>query len=120
MKGKKLIGGMVYHNYHPEHEVMEMSGASDDPRWLTNETLHQLFAYPFNQVGCQLVIMRVSERNKRLERILVSYGFKCYTIPRLRGRNEAERLWTLTDDDWRNNKFEKRYQNGQAKTSVAA
>ena len=118
----ELIGGMVYHNWQPSYGVIEMSGLSIDPNWLTLTILHDLFSYPFDQIKCQLVVMRVSENNKRLDRILTAYGFEKYRIPRLRGRNESETIWTLTEENWRDNKFEKRLRNGinKGKASVAA
>lgn len=110
-----LLCTLVYHNYEPDAGVIEITGASVSPRWLTRSVLHRMFAYPFEELGCQLVVMRVSEHNTRLKRILLTYGFKPHTIDRLRGRNEAEVIYTLTDDAWKANKFE--VTNGQAQSS---
>jgi hypothetical protein len=52
-----------------------------------------------------LVVARISERNTALHRIFHAYGFQSIVIPRLRGRGEDERIFTLTDDDWRASKF---------------
>src|SRR5690606_2224075 len=79
--------------------AIEVSGAADTPRWLTKKVLWEMFAYPFEHLGCQIVVMRVSTENTRLHRILTAYGFECYRIPRLRGRHEDELIFTLTDDD---------------------
>ncbi|UWF68413.1 MULTISPECIES: hypothetical protein [unclassified Brucella] len=38
-------------------------------------------------------------------RIARAYGFSETYIPRLRGRDEGEFIFTLTDDDWRNGRF---------------
>ena len=100
----RLVAGMVYSNWNPEAGVIEMSGASINPRWLTRPVLQAVFAYPF-EIGCQMVVMRVSENDKRLHRQLTSYGFKPHEIPRLRGRRESEIIFTLTDDDWKAGKF---------------
>lgn len=97
----RLVGGMVYHNWHPEAQVIEMSGASTTPKWLTRAVLHEIFAYPFERLGCQLAVMRVSERDTRLHRTLTRLGFDAHPIPRLRGRDEGEIVFTLTDDEWR-------------------
>ncbi|MGN6535211.1 MAG: N-acetyltransferase [Mesorhizobium sp.] len=106
----KPIAVMVFHDWHPENGVVEISGAATDRRWLNRKTLWEMFSYPFEQLGAQLVVMRVSERNvmwngRGLPRLLKAYGFQCTTIPRLRGRDEAEAIWTLSDDDWRANGF---------------
>ena len=107
-EGPILVGGVVYHNWEPESGVIEMSAASTSKRWLTRKVLHAIFTYPFDQLQCQLVVLRVSEHNKQLHRILLAYGFQGYFVPRLRGRHEGEIIFTLTEEDWRSNKFMKR------------
>lgn len=105
--GEKLIAVEVFNNWHPEAGVIEMHGAATDKRWLTRPCLWEQFSYVFNQLNCQMVVMRVSEGDKPLHRILHSYGFKSHFIPRLRGRNEGEYIFTLTEEDWRANGFHK-------------
>ena len=101
----RLVAGMVYHNWHPEAGVIEMSGAATTPKWLTKPVLNLIFDYPFRVCGCQMAVMNVSEHNKRLHRQLHAAGFKSHTIPRLRGRDEDGILFTLTDTDWYAGKF---------------
>lgn len=108
-----LVAVVVYHNYSREHGVIEISAAADTPRWLTRGVLLQLFKFPFEALGCQLVIMRVDPENKRLRRILTAYGFDHLTIPRMRGRDKDETLYMLTDDQWRANGFHERTNHGQ-------
>ena len=113
LDGEKLVAGMVYHNWEPEHGVIEISGAATTPRWLTRRVLWQMFAYPFAGIGCQMLVMRVSQRNEQwngrgLPRLLTAYGFDKHTIPRLYGRQESGHLFTLTDDAWRVNGFHKK------------
>lgn len=103
-----LIGVTVFHNFHPEEGVIEISGASISARWLPRKILLEKFSYVFDQLGCQLCIMRVSERNDRMIAVAKKYGFTGYLIPRLRGRDEAEWVFTLADDDWRRSRFHKR------------
>lgn len=108
--GDRLIGGVVFHNWEPEHGVIELSGAAVTPHWLTRPVLWQMFSYPFLGIACQLAVMRVSERNRQwngrgLPRLLTAYGFERHTIPRLYGRQEDGLLFTLTDDAWRTNGF---------------
>ncbi|OCP36736.1 GNAT family N-acetyltransferase [Ensifer sp. LC163] len=98
---ERLVAGVVFHNYAPEAGVIELSSASICRRWLTRPMLKAMFGYPFDQIGCQMVVLRVSERNTCMIAIAERFGFKSYRIPRLRGRDEAEILFTLTDDDWR-------------------
>jgi RimJ/RimL family protein N-acetyltransferase len=101
----KLLAGWVWHGWDPSAETMEFSGASLTPHWMTQDILHKLFAYAFDEIGCQMVLTRNSEGNKRLHRQLARYGFTRWDVPRLFGRRENGVFWTLTDDDWRANNF---------------
>jgi len=100
-----LIAGWVWHGYDPSAGTVEFSGASITPKWMTRDILHKLFAYAFDEVGCQLIMTRNSAGNKRLHRQLKSFGFTRYDVPRLFGRNEDGVFWTLTDDEWRKSPF---------------
>lgn len=102
----ETIGGVIYHDWNPEAGTMCMSAAGE-PGWLTRPVLHAMHAYVFDAVGCQLAVLQVSENNARMRRIGLAYGYTETRIPRLRGRNEAECILTLTDDDWRASRFHK-------------
>lgn len=98
------IGGVVFHDWNPEAGTMCMSSAGADG-WLSRSVLFAMHNYIFNIAGCQLAVLQTSERNTVMQRIARAYGYRDTRIPRLRGRDEDEILWTLTDDDWRNSKF---------------
>ena len=104
----RLIGGMVYHNYDPEAEIIEMSGAATDPRWLTRATLGVVYQYPFQVCDCQMVVMRVPADNERLLRQLAVFGYAFIRMPRLFGRDRDGVICTLTVEDWMANKFNQR------------
>lgn len=112
-ENEALIAVMLYNNHYPDEGVIEIHGAAIDRRWLNRKTLWAMFKFPFVDLGCQLVAMRVSARNQMwngrgLPRLLKSYGFNSYRIPRLRGRDEDEIIYTLTDDAFRANGFHER------------
>lgn len=109
----RLIGGVVYHDWNPEAGVMCMSAAGE-PGWLTRPVLYAMHSYIFDRANCQLAVMQVSEDNRRMRRIGLAYGYTETRIPRLRGRNEAEMIMTLADDDWRSSKFHRRNASGKA------
>lgn len=102
-----IIAGVLYNNYHPKEGVIEMHAGALSKKWLTRPVLRAMFSHAFDKFQCQLCVLRVSERNKPMLRIAKSYGFQQYIIPRLRGRDEAECILTLSDDDWRSNRFNK-------------
>lgn len=101
----ELVGGMVFHEWWPEHGTIEFSGAATTPRWLTRRILDELFGYAFDEVGAQLLITRNSARNHRLHRQLKAYGFDRIDIPRLFGRDEDGVVWTLTAEAYRAGRF---------------
>lgn len=108
IEGETLIGGVIYHNYEPDAGVIELSAASISKRWLTREVLRVMFALPFKDWGCQAVVLRVPDHDEAMHSIAKRYGFVHYRIPRLRGRDQAENVFVLTDDVWRENRFNRK------------
>lgn len=104
-----LIAGTVYHNWHESTGVMELSSASTSRRWLQPKVINAMFSFPFDLMDAQMVVLRVSERNKTMVSIAARFGFEGVLIPRLRGRDEAEWIFTLTDEAWRETPVAKRY-----------
>lgn len=106
-RGQELRGAFIFHNWSPDAGVMEMSSAGEHG-WLTLGAIYKAHRYIFDEVGCQLSVMRVSEENDLMCRTAEHFGYTGYVIPRLRGRDESEIIYTLTDEDWRDNRFTKR------------
>lgn len=104
-QGETIIGACLFHNWQPDEGVIELTSASVSPRWLNRPVLQAMFAYAFDALRCQAAVMRVDPENTRMCRIASAFGFKRYDIPRLRGRNKAEALFILGDDEWRSGKF---------------
>jgi len=105
----RLIAGMVYHNWDPEAAIIEMSGAALPGKyWLTRETLARIYRYPFLQLGCQQVVMRVPTDNQRLLGILAAFGYKLIPFERLFGRERDGMICRLTYEMWVDNKFNRR------------
>lgn len=113
------LGGVIFHDWNPEAGVMCMSAAGG-PGWLTRPVLYAMHDYIFNTAGCQLAVMQVSERNERMRRIGLAYGYTEIRLPRLRGRDEAEMLLTLPDEVWRASRFHKGKPDGQIKRTASA
>lgn len=100
LEGERFIGAVVFNNWSPEDGTIEMSAAADSKRWLTRSVLNAMFNFCFHECGCQLVALRVSERNSGMIEIARRFGFSETRIDRLRGRDEAEIIFTFTDDAW--------------------
>jgi RimJ/RimL family protein N-acetyltransferase len=101
----EIVAGVIYHNWHPEGGVIEISAASSQRKWLNRSRLSVIFGYPFDQIKCRMVVARIGEHNARARRIWRSLGAREYAIPELRSPQEAEIVYTLTADQWRNGKF---------------
>lgn len=97
----RLIGGVVFHNWHPESGVIELSAAASSRRWMTAPVIRCAFGFVFDEMHAQLAVMRVAERNEHMIRIADRLGFDGYFIPRMRGRDEGEVIFTLAEEDWR-------------------
>lgn len=102
-----LIAVVAYHDYSRRTGVCQLSAAATTARWLTRGVLYAMFAHAFVGLGCQAVVLRVSEHNERMLDILRRFGFSAHRLPRLRGRHEDEILNILTDDQWRGNPYYK-------------
>jgi RimJ/RimL family protein N-acetyltransferase len=105
----ELIAGIVYHNWDPEAAVIEISGAAlpGEP-WLSRETLKRMFQYPFLECKCQMIVQRFPADDERQKYIMARYGYALIHVPRMFGRDRDGVLALLTDEDWANNKFNRR------------
>lgn len=109
-KNGRLVAGMVYHNYDPDAGTIEMSGAAlPGVQWLTRETIRRMYTYPFLQLKCQMVLMRVDADDERLLRQLASLNYAFIKIPRLLGRHKDSVVCLLTEEDWIASKFQQRF-----------
>lgn len=103
----QLVAGTLYHNWHPETGIIELTSASLEKRWLTRNVINAMFELPFQTLGCQMVVLRVREDNDNMQGIARSFGFDEHFIPRLGGRDKGEHIFTFTDDQWSSSKFRK-------------
>lgn len=98
--GNRMVAGIVFHNWRPEHGVMEVSAAAIDPKWATRSVLKEAFGYIFDKAECQLAVARTAEENTRVRRLWKAFGATEYIIPRLRGRAASEAIETVTKEAW--------------------
>lgn len=103
--GADLVAGVVYHNWSPETQIIEISAAALRIKWLNKARLSAIFAYPFDDIKCRMVVARISEHNSTARRIWRSIGSDEFVIPQLRSPTEAEVIYTLRRDQWLNSKF---------------
>ena len=60
----------------PHFNRIEISWASDTPRWVTRSSILYLLAPPFLQWGCHGISLTVAKKNKRCRRFVEGVGFK--------------------------------------------
>jgi RimJ/RimL family protein N-acetyltransferase len=102
----KLLGGLVYRNWHPEFGTIEISGAAvPGTNWFSRRTIQVMHDYPFDQCGCQMVIMTTLADNYIVQRILAAIGYDFHYMKRLGGRDCDGVVATLTDDQWQASKY---------------
>ena len=105
----ELIAGIVYHNYSTAAGVIEITVAAlPGKNWFTRETIRRMYAYPFLQMQCQMVMTNTPAHDERTLRMLASLGHMFVRVPRLRGPTEDAILCLLTREDWQANKIHQR------------
>lgn len=99
-----IEGGVVFHDYNPEAGALCLSAAGKTG-WISRKLIRMVHEYIFEH--CQVAVWQVSERNDAMNKVAKRIGYTPHVIPRLRGRDEAEIIWTLTDDDWNRSRFKR-------------
>ena len=111
--GGKIVAAIVFHNWNPECEVIEISGAATDPRWFTRKVINAALSYVFDDVKCQMLIARQRLDNEEPRRCWAALGADEVVIPRLYGREIDGTIMTLTEEQWRASKFYRRPAHGR-------
>ena len=101
-----MLAGLVYKNYQPELGTIEISAAAlPETNWYSRRTIQVMHEYPFDQCGCQMVIITTMASNLIVQRILAAIGYDFYYMKRLGGRHQDGVVATLTDDQWQASKY---------------
>lgn len=108
----RTVAVVVFHDWQPQNGTICMSAAGSGA-WMTRRIIRAAHEYMYGTAGCQLAIMQVSEKNRAMNDIARRLGYTAHYIPRLRGPNEGENIWTLPVETWRASKFA-RVTHGQA------
>lgn len=106
--GKDLVAALIFENYRPSWDSIEVSGAAVTPRWLTRQVISEIADFIFAKLGCQAAVMRCDADNGHVARILTAIGFESVLLPRVRGRHSDERVFILTDDGWANSRLNRK------------
>ena len=109
--GKKIVAGVVFHNWQPEDGVIEISSAATTARWMTRPIVRLAFGYAFDALGCRVVVARIHADNDRARKLWRGLGAEEHILPHLRG-GAGECVSILTREAWAQSKFMKGGSNG--------
>lgn len=100
------IGGVVWHSYHPQYKSIEVSCASESPRWLTAPIISEIFRYPFKQLGLNRVQAVTPAEPTSARSFLKKFGFSCDGVIRDGlGPGRNAKVWSLLRSDWDASRF---------------
>ena len=71
-----IIGGVVFNNWQPACRSVEVSFASDSPRWLTRRIIREILRYPYGQLDCNRLTSVTPRKATSARRFLEAFGFK--------------------------------------------
>lgn len=103
LKNDELVAGIVYHDWSPEYETIQLSGYSVGKPWTNRSIVKAVFDYPFE--FCQMVIAQTDPRNTPVRAIFGKLGSTEHLIPRLMGRDSDGVVITLTKEAWEQTKI---------------
>jgi hypothetical protein len=100
-----IIGGVVYHNFDPQYNSIELSCYGISNKWFTKYNLNVIFDYPYNQLGVRLIRATFDEDNDKSTRLFKSLNGNMVKIPDLFKDGGNAVIATLKRNDWLNSKF---------------
>lgn len=73
VRGDKLLGVVLFMNYRRQSIEVHLCGA---PGWLSRGEIGELFAYPFERLGCLRLWCLIARNNKQARKGAERLGFK--------------------------------------------
>lgn len=71
----RLLAGIVYHDYQPDHRTIQMSAAATSPMWAHRLTIGVFLSIPFEQLGCFKVWTATPHDNTPAIKVNLKAGF---------------------------------------------
>jgi RimJ/RimL family protein N-acetyltransferase len=92
----EIVAVACYNNFYPGKDI-EISFASDHPRWATKNSIREILGYPFFQLNVQRVSARAPKSNKKTRRLMKGIGFEPLFIYGLIREDYLERYGKLKE-----------------------
>ena len=82
VKGGRLVGGVVFHDWRPDAYDIQITAGFETPRWCSPLTLTQILRYPIEQLGCRRCTAFTAMSNRKARFFLERLGFECEGVLR--------------------------------------
>jgi RimJ/RimL family protein N-acetyltransferase len=114
----KALGGVVFTDWQPAFQSIQISFASASPRWLTPKLVTAILEYPFGQLGCQMIHSATPSQTASAREFLERFGFRRDGVIRRAFGTDDAVISTLLQEEWAEHRFNRRRRerrlNGQA------
>lgn len=107
-----LIGGVIFHNWQPDHKSIELSAFSIDKRWINRHILRSAFTYVFDQLQSRIAVAQMSEHNAPAMKFWRGIGASLHPVPDLMEDGVDTIVAVLHREVWMYSKFKKEQHNG--------
>ena len=98
-----LIAGVVYCNYMPQFETIQLHIATDNLSCLDGETSRELLTYPFDEIGVYKCLIMIPSDNKKILQVIDSMKFKREaTLKHHFGENRHGIIFSMLKPDFQN------------------
>ena len=102
---RDLVAAVVLHRWSPHFGTIEVSAATDHPRWLNRAVLTMIFDYAFITAGCQATVGISDERNEQARRFWLKVGASETTVPHLSGEDQPSSIYVLPRKTWLTSRY---------------
>lgn len=110
-----LIIGAVGFTHHINKSIL-IHSAGLDKTWVSRDLLRAVFDYPFNQLGCNVLIGQVGSKNHAAKRFNEHLGFKTVCVIKDAHENGDLVIQTMTKDKCKY--LERKEERDQCETSM--
>lgn len=119
----RMLAGVIYHSFDPFVRSIEISCASDGPRWGNREVFRSLLRYPFGQLQCQRCTAVTPRKATSTRRFLEGLGFKREGSARRGFGSDNAIIYGLLVEEWEAHPLNRPWRerlDGQEKRALAA
>jgi RimJ/RimL family protein N-acetyltransferase len=72
----QLVAGVVFHNWNPDFQTVELSFAADTAKWLNRTVIQAMMTYAFDTLGCCRINATTPKTARDARRFIQKFGFR--------------------------------------------